>query len=55
MTMDHDLAASLRFPETDVLLDYGGRFFDRAQRVVNGVHDDDLLQPAQIAAARVPC
>lgn len=54
MTMDDDLAASLRFPETGVLLDYVRRSFDQAQRVVNGLRDDDLLQPAQIEAARVP-
>jgi len=54
MTMDDDLAASLRFPETDVLLDYVRRSFDQAQQIVNGLRDDDLLQPAQIAAARVP-
>lgn len=54
MTMADDLAASLRFPEKDVLLDYVRRSFDQAQRIVNGLRDEDLLQPAQIAAERVP-
>jgi len=54
MTMDDDLAASLRFPAKDVLLGYVRRSFDQAQRVVNSLRDADLLEPSQIEAERVP-
>lgn len=54
MTMDENIAASLRFPAKDVLLDYVRRSFAHAQRVVSDLRDEDLLEPAHIEAVRVP-
>jgi hypothetical protein len=54
MTMDDEVAATLPLPPKDVLLDYVGRAFDRAQKVVGDLRDDDLLVPAEIDPARVP-
>ena len=54
MEMDEAVAAALPLPARDVLLDYARRAFDRAQRAVAALRDDDLLVPARLDPARVP-
>jgi len=54
MGMDEDASAKLALPPKSELLSYVSGAFELADRAVRMVRDDDLPQPAELAADRVP-
>jgi hypothetical protein len=54
MGMDEDASAKLALPAKPELLQYVTGAFDLADRAVRLVRDDDLTQPAELEADRVP-
>jgi DinB family protein len=54
MGMDEDVSAKLALPPKDELLSYVKGAFELADSAVRMVRDDDLSQPAELEAARVP-
>ncbi|TMF80786.1 MAG: DinB family protein [Chloroflexi bacterium] len=54
MGMDEDVSAKLALPGKDELLSYVKDAFRSADRAVRMVRDDDLTQPAELEADRVP-
>jgi hypothetical protein len=54
MGMDEDASAKLRLPPKGELLSYVKEAFELADSAVRKVRDDDLAQPAELEADRVP-
>jgi hypothetical protein len=54
MGMDEDTSAKLALPPKSELLSYVKEAFEAADRAVRIVRDDDLTQPAELEADRVP-
>jgi hypothetical protein len=54
MGMDEDASARLALPPKGELLSYVAGAFELADRAVRTLRDDDLTQPAELEADRVP-
>jgi hypothetical protein len=54
MGMDEDASAKLALPPKGELLSYVKEAFELSDSAVRKVRDDDLSQPAELEAARVP-